>query len=145
LRILDDPGFRAWARSARSWCRGDLQVRDVASLPGSHPEPDSTSGSLAEILDHQARGRRAVDVDAHLGFLDDDARMEPAVAVGRGDDRLLELTGFLFAQHLPTILRVRDVLDGVDLPHRVLGAKVERPEVDRIVRLLVHDAEGDSE
>jgi hypothetical protein len=59
-------------------------------------------------------------------------------------------TGFspprlVVAEDLPAVLRVGDVLNGVGLLLRSLGPEVERPKVDRVVGLRVHEPEGDAQ
>src|ERR1035441_9613781 len=97
-----------------------------------------------DFIHDQTRLARAVDEHADFRLLDDDFRVKPRIAIGRGVDDLFILAGLLLAQALPTPVRMRYVLHGVGLPVCALGPEVERAEIDDIVRLFIHDSKSDS-
>jgi len=100
--------------------------------------------TLAEFFDNK-RGRRcAIHEDAHFGPLDNDTGVKPLIAIGFGDHRPFILAGVFRPENMPRPLRMRDVLDCMAVALRVGCAKVEWPEVNRVVRCLIHHTERDA-
>src|SRR5205823_14978057 len=71
--------------------------------------------------------------------------MKPFIAVGLRNHRPFILAGVLGSECLPGPTRMGDVLHGVTVALRVGRAKVEWPEVHRVVRVRIDHAEGDAE
>src|SRR6185437_8357878 len=76
-----------------------------------------------------------VHKDADLWVSNDDSRVYPAVGIGSRFDGLFVLSRMLTAQSVPSVGWHRDILNRVALGRTIAGAKVERAEVDGIVRV----------
>ena len=117
----------------------------MAARTLADPEANRSMSTVAQFLDSQARRARVIHKYGHVWALDDNAGVKPFVTVGFRGHRLFELIGTLRPELLPGPKRMGDVLHRVTVASRVSRSKVEWPEVHRVVRLRIHDVEGDTE
>src|SRR5262249_22684053 len=114
-------------------------------LPRAYPQPDPPILPVAQLFDREGRLLAVVDVHTYLWLLDHDSDVEPGIPVRRRNDWFLVLPWLVLAEHLPGVLRVGDVLNGVGLSLLALSSEVEWPKKDRVVGPCVHHSEGDAQ
>src|SRR5437879_1315734 len=109
------------------------------------PQAKRSVSPAAQFFDIEAGRGCAIHKDAHSRPLDDDTGVKPFIAIGFRNYGPFVLAGTLRSELLPSPKWMGDVLHSVTVAHRVGRAKVEWPEVHRVVRLRIDHAERDAE
>src|SRR5437762_5752879 len=77
------------AENASSGLSRHAQVGKMSTGSFAHPKTNRSARAITQLVDDQTRLGGSVDEDTHFRPLDDDAHVEPPVAVGLGNDSAL--------------------------------------------------------
>ena len=114
--------------------RGDHEIREVAAAVVANPQPDLASIELTKLPNFEGDLLDGPNKDLNRAAFDEHAEPDPVRRDERSIDGIFELLGKLIAKVLKIKFRQRDVLDGVLLARGILCAKVERPQINGLVR-----------
>src|SRR5882672_3878236 len=139
---MADQGYNSTRAPAREACwrspaalgsSRHAKIGEVAAGPIPDPDSHLPASPVAQFVDHERRRGGTVHEHADLGPLDHDAHVKPLIAVRLRSHGRFVLARMLRPQLLPWEAGLGDVLHRVTMPRGICRAKVERPEVDRLV------------